>query len=102
MAAFQRHLSSAVLLMLLTVILALPIAVTAQNDGGSSAVFLGGAIWLICGATFFIINVAILIWVYRDAKKRGADAILWAVLTFVFGLIGLLLYFAIGRKNTGA
>jgi hypothetical protein len=31
-------------------------------------------------------------WVYKDAEERGMDAVLWAVLVFLFGLIALIIY----------
>ncbi|MDO5714149.1 MAG: PLDc N-terminal domain-containing protein [Tissierellia bacterium] len=40
------------------------------------------------------------IWVYKDATKRGENGVLWLLLIiFVPNLLGLLLYFLIGRKD---
>jgi hypothetical protein len=39
-----------------------------------------------------IIITASVSWVYNDAKKRGMNALLYAILTFVFFIFGLLLY----------
>lgn len=51
----------------------------------------GGFIFLI--VAIVALNVAILVWVARDAKARGLDnSILWMVLVFFTGLIGLLIY----------
>lgn len=47
---------------------------------------------------FFIIallalNIALLVWVARDAKNRGMDsAILWMILVMFTGIIGLIIY----------
>ena len=47
---------------------------------------------------FFIIglialNIALLVWVARDAKNRGMDnSVLWMVLVMVTGIIGLIIY----------
>jgi Phospholipase_D-nuclease N-terminal len=39
------------------------------------------------------LNIALLVWVARDAKNRGMDsAILWMVLVMVTGIIGLVIY----------
>ena len=39
------------------------------------------------------INIALLVWVARDAKARGMDSsVLWMVLVMFTGLIGLLIY----------
>lgn len=38
--------------------------------------------------------------VYRDAKKNNIDnPILWGLLTFFTGLIGIVLYFLIGKNQ---
>lgn len=43
------------------------------------------------------LNLGVLVWIYRDA--RGSDgAILWILLTFFTGLIGILLYLLFGRR----
>ena len=39
------------------------------------------------------INIAILVWVARDAKARGMDSsVLWMILVMVTGPIGLVIY----------
>ena len=55
-------------------------------------------------AAIFIVYILIAIWVYKDAKKRGENASLWAVIVVFAGLIGILIWFAIrppiGGKKT--
>jgi len=46
--------------------------------------FLVGGLW--------IIWLVLAIWVYKDAEKRGKNAILWLLLVFFLGIIGLILY----------
>jgi hypothetical protein len=42
------------------------------------------------------LNIALLIWVARDAKSRGMDnSILWMVLVMLTGLIGLIIYLCV-------
>lgn len=42
---------------------------------------------------FFVLNIALLIWVARDAKARGMDsAVLWMILVMFTSVIGLILY----------
>lgn len=42
---------------------------------------------------FFALNIALLVWVARDAKARGMDnAVLWMVLVMFTSLLGLLIY----------
>ncbi len=47
----------------------------------------------------FIIWIYIVVWVARDAKKRGASGTLWGLLAFFLGLIGLLLHLAARPKG---
>ena len=79
---------------------ALPLSAFAQEEDGAAAAFT-----LICTCLIFIVSIAIPIgaawWVYNDAKKLGnPNAVLWAVLTFFTTIIGLILYFIIGRSQT--
>jgi len=40
-----------------------------------------------------ILNVALLIWVARDAKARGLDnSVMWMILVMFTGLLGLIIY----------
>jgi len=65
------------------------------QNGAAGAVFL---IWLI----FLVVFLAITYWVYQDAQKHSQHpAFLWAVVVFLAPLLGLLLYFLLGR-NGGA
>lgn len=99
MAAVQSRSGKAVLsLVMLALMLALPVAVFAQDNGpGLLGVFMGG-VWLFLCLGVFILDVVILLWVYQDANKRGANGMLWALIVFFGSLLGLLLYFAIGRN----
>jgi len=53
-----------------------------------------------CGGTFLFIiiaalalNIALLVWVARDAKSRGMDSsVLWMLLVMATGFIGLIIY----------
>ena len=76
----------------------------AQQDNGAA----GAAGCAACSGFIFILvalvvlNVALLIWVARDAKARGMDsAILWMLLVFFLGIFGLIIYlFARPQGNT--
>jgi len=71
-----------------------PAVAAAQSDNAAGAAgclacsgFIGFLIAL------FAINIAILVWVARDAKARGMDsAILWMLLVMFTGIIGLIVY----------
>lgn len=44
-------------------------------------------------AIIFIINIAILVWVARDAKARGmASPAGWLILIFFTGIVGLIIF----------
>ncbi len=64
-------------------------------EAGAAA---GGAIALYCacvGIAVLIgvaVEVAILVFVYRDAKARGADPMLWMILCFFTNWIGLVIW----------
>ena len=59
-----------------------------------------GAAGLACCGTFifipilfFVLNIALLVWVARDAKARGMDgAVLWMLLVLFTSVIGLIIY----------
>jgi hypothetical protein len=54
-----------------------------------------------CSLLVFAVWIYVTYWVYNDAKKKNIEnPILWAVLTFLFGWIPLLIYlFAIRNKK---
>lgn len=68
-----------------------------QGDDNSAA---GGAACLGCFGFFGIVilalialNIALLVWVARDAKARGMDSsVLWMILVMFTGVIGLIIY----------
>ena len=43
--------------------------------------------------------IIVIIWVYRDAEKRGMNGVLWAILAFIGNLIGLLIYLIVRSDN---
>jgi len=68
----------------------------AQREPGAPEAAAGCAV---CGTLIFIpiailvLNIALLVWVARDAKARGMDsAILWMLLVFFTSVIGLVIY----------
>ncbi len=36
--------------------------------------------------------IFVIVWVYRDAERRGMNGVLWALLVFIGNIIGLLIY----------
>ena len=63
------------------------------DTGGAAAC--GGCLGLMIFAIVAIIalNIALLVWVARDAKARGMDsAVVWMILVMFTGLLGLIIY----------
>lgn len=48
---------------------------------------------------FFIIWIAVVIWVYRDAERRGMNGLLWGLLVLFGNLIGLLIYLLVRQDQ---
>jgi hypothetical protein len=68
-----------------------------DGDGGMGAVAI--IIALIFGLIFFAIYIASLVWVYRDANRRGKSGILVALLVAIISWpIGLLVWFLVRDK----
>lgn len=48
---------------------------------------------------FFFLWIAVIVWVYRDAERRGMSGVLWALLVFIGNLIGLLIFLIIRQDH---
>lgn len=70
-----------------------------DGDGACAACF---TIFFIIPFVYFVLNMALCVWVARDAKARGMDsAVLWMLLVLFTSLIGLFLYlFSRPQGNT--
>ena len=42
--------------------------------------------------------VWMLIWVYRDAKARGKEPVIWVLIVAVLGLVGFIIYFVLRNE----
>ena len=55
---------------------------------------------IVLGFLFMAIFLALVFWVYSDAQKHSEQsAILWALVVFFAPMLGLLLYFLLGRNK---
>jgi hypothetical protein len=53
----------------------------------------GAGMMIMIPVIFFALNIALLVWVARDAKARGMDnAVLWMALVMFTSVVGLLIY----------
>jgi hypothetical protein len=74
-----------------------PASDDAANAAGLLAALGCGIIPCILGVA---IQIALAVWVYKDATKRGMDnAVLLTVVTALTGLIGLLIYLLMRPKT---
>jgi len=68
------------------------------EEAAANAAAAGGC--LACGGFFFLfflaviaLNIALLVFVYRDASNRGMDnAVIWLVVVLLLGPLGLVIY----------
>lgn len=59
----------------------------------------GGAAALLFALLLFVVFVAAVVWTYNDAKRNSDQpAFLWAIVVFLAPLLGLVLYFLLGRN----
>jgi hypothetical protein len=71
-----------------------------SKEAEQAAGFMGLAIGL-CIAVIVIgivIRILILIWVYKDAEKRGTSGVMWLIIVFLLGIIGLIIYLIVRPK----
>ena len=68
----------------------------AQGPGGddSGDPLLGGAFVAICLGVL-VINIFIMIWVYKDAEARGESGALWLIIVLFAGIIGLIIWLVV-------
>ncbi|VVB88552.1 Uncharacterised protein [uncultured archaeon] len=62
------------------------------TSGSNDAVMMGVIVFIVIFLVLLIIWIYIIIWVARDANKRGKSGAFWGLLTFFLGLLGLIIY----------
>lgn len=83
-----------------SVVPAFAVDYTTSSSGSGAFAGMSVVFWCCCIGASMLIPIALAIFVYKDAEKSGVESpILWALITFFFGLIGLLLYFLVGKNN---
>ena len=57
---------------------------------------------MICIAALLMLIVwfLVIVWVYRDAKKRGKSGALWAIIVLFLGILGLIIWLVVRPKTT--
>ena len=46
----------------------------------------------ILSLVLLVLWIVVIVWVYRDAERRGMNGVLWALLVLIGNIIGLLIY----------
>lgn len=66
-------------------------------------IHLGAWPWIglagIFGLAVLALGIAILIWVYNDAEKRGLNGALWAILVFFLHVLGFIIYLIVRSSH---
>lgn len=55
---------------------------------------------LTASLALLVLWIFVIIWVYRDAERRGMNGILWALLVLIGSVIGLIIYLIIRSEST--
>jgi uncharacterized membrane protein YhaH (DUF805 family) len=64
-----------------------------ETAAGAAGCLACGGFSLILFIGLIVFNIALLVWVARDAKSRGMDsAVLWMLLVFFTSFLGLIIY----------
>jgi TctA family transporter len=48
---------------------------------------------------WFIIGILLCIWVYKDAERRGMNAVLWLIVVLISGIIGFIIYLVVRKEG---
>lgn len=98
----KQKLNIGPLRLTLLVLFGLPLingVAVAQRSGGPSdaaacaACGSCGGMMILIPLVIIALNIALLVWVARDAKSRGMDsAVLWMILVMFTSVIGLIIY----------
>jgi len=95
MKNITKSLYASFILLITTMLSGTAMAATYDDPYGTTGMDLfAGAYCLIVGIGF-LINILILIWVYKDAKKRGASGALWVIIVLITGIIGLIIWLVV-------
>ena len=99
-----------VALTLLVLSIAMSAVATAQYDdydwtyedsaeaAGIMALFGGIMCFVVIG--IWVVWLVLAIWVYKDAEKRGKSGILWFLIVFFLGIIGLIIWLVVRGEKT--
>ncbi len=58
-----------------------------------------GGMMCIITAIVLLLWLMVLIWVYKDAKRRGKSGVLWFFIVLIFNILGLIIWLIVRPKN---
>ena len=59
-----------------------------------------GGIGILFGLFLLIVEIALVVWTYRDAQTNSSHPeFLWALVVFLAPLLGIVLYLILGRNE---
>lgn len=58
-----------------------------------------GLICLLPSLIWFIIWLVVAYFIYKDANARGMNGVLWAIIVFFLGIIGLIIYVLVRKEK---
>lgn len=96
MKNITKNLYASIVMLMMTMLSGTAMAADTYDpyaDTGGLALLTGA--YCIVGLVVFIINILILVWVYKDAKKRGASGALWVIIVLFTGIIGLIIWLVV-------
>ena len=84
----------------------LSVPLLAQNNGSDVAGMIGGGLCLVLWLVVAVASLAAFIWAVVDIIKREdldtGMKIVWLLVCFFLGIIGVAVYYFVGRKPGGA
>jgi len=48
---------------------------------------------------WFVIGILLCIWVYKDAERRGMNAVLWLIVVLIAGIVGFIIYLVVRKEG---
>lgn len=70
-----------------------------QRDLDSAAGVFG--VLFAFGLVMIVVSIALALWVYQDAQRRGDNAVLWLVIVLLTGIIGLVIWLIVRPPERG-
>ena len=66
-----------------------------SNDGAGAVLgcLACSGVLLVIPVVIFVLNIALLVWVFRDSKARGMEnSVVWMILVMATSVVGLIIY----------